>query len=89
MKASRGELAAMDPRRRHDVVLDDFEAHLRLVIRQGNRTPYPEPRLPPCPTSSPWGRPAPGTGVVEALGEGVVGGLGEPSLDDRPEAAEM
>lgn len=41
-----GELAAMDPRRRHDVVLDDFEAHLRLVIRQGNRTPYPEPRLP-------------------------------------------
>ncbi|WP_371663783.1 hypothetical protein [Streptomyces sp. NBC_00280] len=44
-RQARQELAAMDPRRRRAVVLDDFEAHLRLLVEHGDRTPYPEPRL--------------------------------------------
>ncbi|MDX3748397.1 tetratricopeptide repeat protein [Streptomyces sp. AK08-02] len=44
-RRARRELAAMDPHRRRAVVLDDFEAHLRLVDKHGDRTPYPEPRL--------------------------------------------
>lgn len=42
---ARRELAAIAPRWPDAVVLHDFEDHLRFLVRHGDRTPYPEPRL--------------------------------------------
>ncbi|WP_105971239.1 alkyl sulfatase dimerization domain-containing protein [Streptomyces geranii] len=42
---ARRELAAIAPRRRGAVVLDDFDAFLQFVGPRGDRTPYPQPRL--------------------------------------------